>query len=608
MARTTTASTPRRSRRSPSPAVTPTAATSTSRSRPAGGRNWVFLFSRHGKRHERLGSAARGLARRARELAAEARQKLEAGENPKRPGGTTGEASFAACAEHLIASLRPSWRSALHAQQWRDTLTEGRGAARAPSRRQDHDRGRARVLAPIWQTKRTTAERLRGRIERVLDAAKARGLTPDLREPGPLARPPRPHPAEAPARGAAASRRAAVRGGAGVHARAAGARRRGRAGARVHDPDRGAVGRGASARAGTRSTSTQETWTIPGERMKSGPDASRAAVARGARGPQAPARGARERVRVSRALRGHHSTAAAMRKAARASMKIGRHRARLPLRLPRLGGGEDELPARGLRAGAGAHGRQRGRARLSAHRRVREAAPAHGGVGRVLHRRARHGAGIPGARLAMRAPLVGAKRGPAALELREPPTHCPVSQRSACHYPSSRSCSGPAPPDRRGAGRSPARPHARTLAPRRAGRSAGDARAGNPVPRPGASQAPPRLAQGRPRAHKAKAANGAADVEDYSVVRRRRYAEKRAAERAAKAARQQPTATQPETACGNRRASRPKRSGTTPASSRRKSRGAPSCASSTSRTAPLARRCGPRRCRRGLPLQPWRGS
>jgi hypothetical protein len=34
---------------------------------------------------------------------------------------------------------------------------------------------------------------------------------------------------------------------------------------------------------------------------------------------------------------------------------------------------------------------------------------------------------------------------------------------------------------------------------------------------------------------KAKAANGTADVEDYSVVRRRRYAEKRAAERAAKA-------------------------------------------------------------------------
>jgi len=32
------------------------------------------------------------------------------------------------------------------------------------------------VLAPIWQTKQETASRVRGRIERVLDAAKAKGL------------------------------------------------------------------------------------------------------------------------------------------------------------------------------------------------------------------------------------------------------------------------------------------------------------------------------------------------------------------------------------------------------------------------------------------------
>ena len=32
------------------------------------------------------------------------------------------------------------------------------------------------VLAPIWTTKSETASRLRGRIERVLDAARAKGL------------------------------------------------------------------------------------------------------------------------------------------------------------------------------------------------------------------------------------------------------------------------------------------------------------------------------------------------------------------------------------------------------------------------------------------------
>ena len=32
------------------------------------------------------------------------------------------------------------------------------------------------VLRPIWETKAETASRIRGRIERVLDAARARGL------------------------------------------------------------------------------------------------------------------------------------------------------------------------------------------------------------------------------------------------------------------------------------------------------------------------------------------------------------------------------------------------------------------------------------------------
>ena len=32
------------------------------------------------------------------------------------------------------------------------------------------------VLQPLWQSKPETASRLRGRIERVLDAAKAKGL------------------------------------------------------------------------------------------------------------------------------------------------------------------------------------------------------------------------------------------------------------------------------------------------------------------------------------------------------------------------------------------------------------------------------------------------
>jgi integrase len=136
------------------------------------------LFRWHGKPTEiGLGSARDVPLARARELASQARAKLAEGINPKdavrRPleGVTFGE-----CADRLIEAMRPSWRSSKHAAQWTTTL---RGYA-APLRRLPVDKIGTddvhSVLKPIWNTKPVTASRLRGRIERVLDAAKAQGL------------------------------------------------------------------------------------------------------------------------------------------------------------------------------------------------------------------------------------------------------------------------------------------------------------------------------------------------------------------------------------------------------------------------------------------------
>ena len=147
---------------------------------PARAKSWVFLYRWHGKLTEiGLGSLREVSLAQARERAAKARQKLEAGENPKQSRRTAGEASFGACAEQLIASLRPSWRNDLHASQWQTTLLKD--AARLAPIPVDKitTEDVLAVLTPLWQTKRTTAERLRGRIERVLDAAKARGLRPE---------------------------------------------------------------------------------------------------------------------------------------------------------------------------------------------------------------------------------------------------------------------------------------------------------------------------------------------------------------------------------------------------------------------------------------------
>ena len=72
--------------------------------------------------------------------------------------------------------MRPSWRNSKHAKQWEMTLRE----YAAPLRRTQVDQITTddvlAVLKPLWQTRPETASRVRARIERVLEAARAQGL------------------------------------------------------------------------------------------------------------------------------------------------------------------------------------------------------------------------------------------------------------------------------------------------------------------------------------------------------------------------------------------------------------------------------------------------
>ena len=88
-------------------------------------------------------------------------------------GGTT----FKACAEALIASNEGAWRNPKHRQQWRNTLNTYAYPVIGSLPVATVDTTLVlKILEPIWQTVPETASRLRGRMERVLDAAKARGL------------------------------------------------------------------------------------------------------------------------------------------------------------------------------------------------------------------------------------------------------------------------------------------------------------------------------------------------------------------------------------------------------------------------------------------------
>ena len=144
---------------------------------PNGGRRWVFLYRWRGKPTEiGLGSARDVTLARARELAAQARANLAEGINPKDARKPSEGATFGECADRVIEAMRPSWRNGKHAAQWEMTLRD----YAAPLRRLPVDEiitdDVLSVLKPLWNAKPETASRLRGRIERVLDAAKAQGL------------------------------------------------------------------------------------------------------------------------------------------------------------------------------------------------------------------------------------------------------------------------------------------------------------------------------------------------------------------------------------------------------------------------------------------------
>ena len=141
---------------------------------PTGSRSWSFLYRWHGKLTELgFGSAATVTLAEARERAAAARKLLGAGSNPKAAKGAAHDATFRACAEKLIESMRPSWRSAVHLRQWQRSLFED---AKALADLPVDAIGTQDVLAVLqkhWQAKPETAARLRARIEHVLDYAKA---------------------------------------------------------------------------------------------------------------------------------------------------------------------------------------------------------------------------------------------------------------------------------------------------------------------------------------------------------------------------------------------------------------------------------------------------
>lgn len=144
----------------------------------SGAKRWVFLYRRDGTLREMgLGGLKAVTLARARELAGEARANLQAGVDPIGAKNSTPVAvpTFGEEADDFIVAMGPQFRNAKHLDQWKMTLKIYAAPLRAKRVDEVTTADVLEVLKPIWLTKPETAARLRGRIERVLDAAKARG-------------------------------------------------------------------------------------------------------------------------------------------------------------------------------------------------------------------------------------------------------------------------------------------------------------------------------------------------------------------------------------------------------------------------------------------------
>jgi integrase len=80
--------------------------------------------------------------------------------------------TFQECALAYMAKHSPDWKSRIHREQWRSTLSQYAypeiGKLSVDAVTVDHVKP---ILDPIWRTRSETARRLRARIERVLDFA-----------------------------------------------------------------------------------------------------------------------------------------------------------------------------------------------------------------------------------------------------------------------------------------------------------------------------------------------------------------------------------------------------------------------------------------------------
>jgi integrase len=153
-----------------------------------GTKSWIFRYMANGRNRDMgLGPLCDFTLAEVRERAHKLRQQIKDGLDPiderrdaklARQQAALREAasrmSFADCAASYLTEHAPTWRNDKHRGQWADSLARANKVFGDLSVDAVDVDVLMKFLNPIWQTTPETASRIRGRIEKVLDWAKAR--------------------------------------------------------------------------------------------------------------------------------------------------------------------------------------------------------------------------------------------------------------------------------------------------------------------------------------------------------------------------------------------------------------------------------------------------
>ena len=151
-----------------------------------GGRSWVFRYFHNDRRRDMgLGGVDLVTLAEARDRVIDLRRGLLAGVDPltdrqaKRSASRLVEArsmTFRQCADAYIAAKRAGWRGRHAEREWRNSITQHAAPLLDLPVAGIDTPDVLKAIEPIWTRKLVTAQRVRGRIESVLDWAGSRGF------------------------------------------------------------------------------------------------------------------------------------------------------------------------------------------------------------------------------------------------------------------------------------------------------------------------------------------------------------------------------------------------------------------------------------------------